>query len=372
MGRYRRRKNNDRKYVMLILGIAVLVYLLASGIPTILNYVKIRLQNSAPIMKDLLWVIVVIAILLVAAIITLIINAIINTVYERIIDEHSIALKALRSINSEYTFERITPHSVSFKLDNENYYDTITPYDCLVYDLVYSHKSVAASIKSAEDNRRKHQVYTDKISRIDCFDTYSIDKKPILAKKRMRLEKRLFNDAVLRPVTYYSINSQVILTDINGKFKSRKSKDFYPQEISEAIRQLGQKQNGFYLNDNIWQSICRVERGKVTNRMRFSIYNRDGNRCRECGSRSNLEIDHIFPVSKGGKSTYDNLQTLCHRCNSKKSNTIVDGAVDPKTKQYGSIQFCPKCGSTLIVRNGKNGKFLGCSAYPDCKFTKNL
>jgi hypothetical protein len=30
---------------------------------------------------------------------------------------------------------------------------------------------------------------------------------------------------------------------------------------------------------------------------------------------------------------------------------------------------CQKCGSNLIVRNGKFGEFLGCSTYPKCKFT---
>ncbi len=30
---------------------------------------------------------------------------------------------------------------------------------------------------------------------------------------------------------------------------------------------------------------------------------------------------------------------------------------------------CAKCGKPLVYRFGKNGKFLGCSAYPDCKFT---
>ena len=29
---------------------------------------------------------------------------------------------------------------------------------------------------------------------------------------------------------------------------------------------------------------------------------------------------------------------------------------------------CPKCGKDMVYRFGKNGKFLSCSAYPDCKF----
>lgn len=32
---------------------------------------------------------------------------------------------------------------------------------------------------------------------------------------------------------------------------------------------------------------------------------------------------------------------------------------------------CPKCGSNLIEKHGKYGKFLGCSNYPNCQFTHN-
>ena len=34
--------------------------------------------------------------------------------------------------------------------------------------------------------------------------------------------------------------------------------------------------------------------------------------------------------------------------------------------------ICPRCGKDLVVRHGKNGDFMGCSGYPDCRFTKNL
>jgi DNA topoisomerase-1 len=33
---------------------------------------------------------------------------------------------------------------------------------------------------------------------------------------------------------------------------------------------------------------------------------------------------------------------------------------------------CPKCGSPLVVRVGRNGRFLGCSTYPDCDYTQPM
>lgn len=32
--------------------------------------------------------------------------------------------------------------------------------------------------------------------------------------------------------------------------------------------------------------------------------------------------------------------------------------------------ICPKCGHTLVKRNGPHGEFIGCSNYPKCKYTK--
>ena len=52
------------------------------------------------------------------------------------------------------------------------------------------------------------------------------------------------------------------------------------------------------------------------------IWNRDGGRCVECGSKENLEFDHIIPFSKGGANTYRNMQLLCQSCNRSKSNKI--------------------------------------------------
>lgn len=61
-------------------------------------------------------------------------------------------------------------------------------------------------------------------------------------------------------------------------------------------------------------------------RMRWLVMERDNHRCCMCGrSPANtpgvkLEIDHIIPWSKGGETTFNNLQVLCRECNLGKSN----------------------------------------------------
>jgi 5-methylcytosine-specific restriction endonuclease McrA len=47
-------------------------------------------------------------------------------------------------------------------------------------------------------------------------------------------------------------------------------------------------------------------------------------KCNYCGSVDNLQVDHIYPVSKGGKTESNNLQVLCRKCNQSKSNKIIE------------------------------------------------
>lgn len=43
-----------------------------------------------------------------------------------------------------------------------------------------------------------------------------------------------------------------------------------------------------------------------------------------------------------------------------------------KTKGEPTDEVCEKCGSPMVIRWGRNGRFMACSKYPDCKNTKNL
>lgn len=71
------------------------------------------------------------------------------------------------------------------------------------------------------------------------------------------------------------------------------------------------------------KSAIREESFKLNSSVRKKVFERYGNICIKCGSSERLCIDHIFPVSRGGKTEMSNLQVLCEKCNLSKSNKII-------------------------------------------------
>ncbi|AUW40053.1 HNH endonuclease [Serratia liquefaciens] len=63
-------------------------------------------------------------------------------------------------------------------------------------------------------------------------------------------------------------------------------------------------------------------RRRVTDAVRLKIFKRDGFQCKRCNTHDDLTIDHIHPVSKGGSSEDNNLQTLCMACNREKGASV--------------------------------------------------
>lgn len=67
----------------------------------------------------------------------------------------------------------------------------------------------------------------------------------------------------------------------------------------------------------------QAERSRhISESVRHEVWRRDQGRCCECGSKENIEFDHIIPFSKGGSNTARNIQLLCESCNAKKRDRI--------------------------------------------------
>ncbi|MBI4615916.1 MAG: HNH endonuclease [Planctomycetes bacterium] len=60
---------------------------------------------------------------------------------------------------------------------------------------------------------------------------------------------------------------------------------------------------------------------------RKNIYRRDSYTCQYCGAQPGtpeLSIDHVLPLSRGGKNTWTNCVLACLRCNKRKGNRTPD------------------------------------------------
>jgi len=82
--------------------------------------------------------------------------------------------------------------------------------------------------------------------------------------------------------------------------------------------------------------LIKIIRTIYRSRVPFSKKNvmiRDKYKCQYCGKTGGLTIDHVIPVSRGGKSNFDNCVAACKKCNSKKGNKLPSEANMFLTKQ---------------------------------------
>lgn len=57
----------------------------------------------------------------------------------------------------------------------------------------------------------------------------------------------------------------------------------------------------------------------ISKAIRLLVMLRDGHKCRYCGGSANT-LDHLYPYSRGGEDTPENLVASCRSCNSKKGD----------------------------------------------------
>jgi 5-methylcytosine-specific restriction endonuclease McrA len=72
---------------------------------------------------------------------------------------------------------------------------------------------------------------------------------------------------------------------------------------------------------------------------KHNVFLRDGYVCQYCGddvSKKTATLDHVLPVSHGGKTTFENTVTACGPCNANKGN---DRKIVPKHKPVKPTYF---------------------------------
>ncbi|GAB6141423.1 type I DNA topoisomerase [Methylosoma difficile] len=147
------------------------------------------------------------------------------------------------------------------------------------------------------------------------------------------LVKALEEHGIGRPSTYATI----ISTLQNREYVTLDSKRFYPTDVGRIVNK--------FLTEH------------------FTAYV-------DYDFTANLE-DELDAVSRGEKDWIPLMRAfwqpfttlISEKEESVQRKDVTQEAMDEK---------CPECGNALSIRLGRNGRFIGCTHYPECSYTRNL
>ena len=147
------------------------------------------------------------------------------------------------------------------------------------------------------------------------------------------LVKSLEEHGIGRPSTYASI----ISTLQNREYVTLDNKRFYPTDVGRIVNK--------FLTEHFTKYV-------------------------DYDFTANLE-DELDAVSRGEKDWIP----LMHEFWKPFHSTIQEKEASVQRKdvtQEAIDEKCPECSSPLSIRLGRNGRFIGCTNYPECSYTRNL
>ena len=284
-------------------------------------------------------------------------------------------LKALNAINANTAFNNFDNfYLYEQHYDNKRNYLKIEPAYIMSYIIRENLEYFENIIIKIRENINLNEIYHQKVDLLESSITKEECKKlKINYKTFLRIENKYFRENIINPILDYSFTVIMYYSSPKRQVNLSKVKVFNFNEMYTCLDSVSRKN----VSKSEYQKLSSVERGFVSDSLRYDVMLRDNFRCVICGASANegarLHVDHIIPISKGGKSDISNLRTLCERCNLGKSNKIeFSYKSDRSVSNTSGPGNCPTCGANLVLRKGKYGYFYGCSNYPRCRFVKNI
>lgn len=310
---------------------------------------------------DKIITIVIVYVLCVVALLAIIYFFIIKRVIKKENDEvikTSLKIQELLRVNDSYDFKTIKKikHSITQREYSRKSLDRVTGSSVIKYHIENNIDDLRTDIENAIYNISLLDKYNEEVKKIEKTDSNNESK--YLLKKFKRIENRLFNRLVYKEEDFViKLKLEVFYRSNSGNVEDNR---YGKINFDELVNLYKEWQNG-----NKYEETKKQERKIMNDDIRYNVLKRDNYTCQICGitakDGAKLHVDHIIPVSKGGKTVMSNLQTLCDRCNIGKSD---------KVNEDSDYMICPECGSKLVKRNGKYGPFIACSAYPKCHYKR--
>lgn len=331
--------------VLLVTGVSLIFYILFYNI-----MVSIAVNNVVDVESN------TIALVFSICISTCIVT-IVSKRRERIIKVNSEKVKQIEELNKNFKKISSKKHNVLEREYSRKSLDRVNGDDVIKYHIENDIKGLRTDIENSIYNISLLDEYEKNVAKI--LEQESVNKTKYSDKKYKRIENIVL-DKIIYTKKDFLINAslEVYYRSNGGRVNESRNGFRNYEELLELYKE--------WENGNKYEVTKRQERKIMNDDIRYNVLKRDNFTCQKCGITSKdgakLEVDHIIPLSKGGKTVMSNLQTLCDRCNSGKSD---------KTKEdFETNDVCPRCGGTLVKRSGKYGAFMGCSNYPKCRYIK--
>lgn len=331
--------------VLLVTGVSLIFYILFYNI-----MVSIAVNNVVDVESN------TIALVFSICISTCIVT-IVSKRRERIIKVNSEKVKQIEELNKNFKKISSKKHNVLEREYSRKSLDRVNGDDVIKYHIENDIKGLRTDIENSIYNISLLDEYEKNVAKI--LEQESVNKTKYSDRKYKRIENIVL-DKIIYTKKDFLINAslEVYYRSNGGRVNESRNGFRNYEELLELYKE--------WENGNKYEVTKRQERKIMNDDIRYNVLKRDNFTCQKCGITSKdgakLEVDHIIPVSKGGKTVMSNLQTLCDRCNSGKSD---------KTKEdFETNDVCPRCGGTLVKRSGKYGAFMGCSNYPKCRYIK--
>lgn len=234
------------------------------------------------------------------------------------VEKGSKRLKALREINSRYQFdqkiEEQYEHYVSLRTKQQ--YDQFSFERYMRGMMETNFENHEKLIRQIQYNRKQMQRYQSELSALpDYMSAQDARRNKVPYSFCKRVERKLSENELKNAVVSPNFLCIACYTSPQGRNAYQKESRYtYKQffDLYNATRQ-----------EMMWrqtrQGNAEYERIKMNSSIRYDILKRDHFRCVICGRSAEdgvkMHVDHIIPVSKGGKTEYSNLRTLCDTCN---------------------------------------------------------
>lgn len=193
-------------------------------------------------------------------------------------------------------------------------FDNQTFEDVLKYNIENNIENLRDDIVLIQENKKMYDEIIIEIRKTESLIENKIVELGFEEEEFKKIEKRLLLEIISAKMPRLTVDVQIYMQSKYGKIYREKHNSFSNKEVLNFYEEWKSKPQ--YKK---YETSADVERKELNRSLRFAVLKRDSYRCCICGRDAKdgvkLEVDHIVPVSKGGKTVMTNLQTLCQDCN---------------------------------------------------------